>query len=92
MVPDVASLAMARGDAELAARLFGAAAALADTISFAPSWPERGVHERAAAEARDVLGGGTFDAAFEVGRHLPLAQVLAMVTAVLDAASLQVPQ
>ena len=86
MVPDVASLAMARGDATLAARLFGAAAALADTISFAPSWPERGVHERAVTRARDELGCA-FDDSFMAGRRLPRERVLADVAAVLTAAS-----
>ncbi len=87
MVPDVASLAVARGVPEQGAQLFGAAAALADMINFAPSWPERGVHERALAGARDALSSGNFDAAFEAGRRLPLTHVLAMVKAVLDAAS-----
>ena len=87
LIPDVASLAMARGDGKRAAHLFGAAAALADTMSFAPTWPERGVHERAITEARAALGAPDFEAAFEAGRRLPLADVLTSMATVLSAAS-----
>jgi predicted ATPase/DNA-binding CsgD family transcriptional regulator len=86
LVPDVASLALACGEAEQGARLFGAAAALAEAIGFAPAWPERGVHERAVAAARNALGGA-FDAAFQAGQCLPRERVLVEVSSVLDAAS-----
>jgi len=86
LVLDVASLAMARGDAELSTQLFGAASTLAGTIGFAPSWPERGAHERAREQARSELGSA-FDAAFDIGSRLSPERILADVTAVLDASS-----
>ena len=88
----MASLAAARGEAERAARLFGAAAALAEAIGFAPAWPERGAHERAIASARAALGDDAFDAAFNAGRRLPREHVLAEVEAVLDAAAAPAPR
>jgi non-specific serine/threonine protein kinase len=86
-VPDVASLAAARGEPERAARLFGAAAVLAAAIGFPPAWPERGAHERAVAGARAALGSHAYDAAFEAGSRLSRTQVLAEVEAALDAAA-----
>jgi DNA-binding CsgD family transcriptional regulator len=91
LVPDVASLALARGETEQGVRLFGTASAQAEAIGFAPAWPERGVHEWATAVARDALGGDDFDAAFAAGRRLPQDRVLAEVSAVLDAASAPQP-
>jgi tetratricopeptide (TPR) repeat protein len=84
---DVASLAAARGEAERAARLFGAATALAEAIGFAPSWPERGLHEREIARARTALGGDAFDTIFDAGRRLSRERVIDEVEAVLDAAA-----
>ena len=37
---------------------------LAETTGLVLAWPERGLHERALAEARQALGGA-FDAAYE---------------------------
>jgi hypothetical protein len=85
-VPDVASLAAMRGEAEQAARLFGAAAVLAAALGFAPAWPERGAHERAIARVRAALGDDAFEAAADAGSHLPQEQILAEVIGVLDAA------
>ena len=83
-VADAASLAAACGEPERAARLFGAAAALAEVIGFAPAWPERGAHERGAATARAALGDAAFDAAFLPGRRLSRERVQAEVAAVLE--------
>ena len=89
----MASLAAVRGEAERAARLFGAAAVLAEAIGFAPAWPERGAHERGdRAAARAALGGDAFEAASDAGRRLPREQILAEVEAVLDAAATPAPQ
>ena len=85
-VPDVAALAAMRGEAERAARLFGAAAVLAGALGFAPAWPERGAHERAIARVRAALSDDAFETATDAGRHLPREQILAEVIAVLDAA------
>jgi ATP/maltotriose-dependent transcriptional regulator MalT len=87
-VPDVAALAAMRGEAEHAARLFGAAAVLAATLGFAPAWPERGAHERAIARVRAALGDDAFETAAGAGSHLPREQILAEVIAVLDAVDL----
>ena len=64
--------------------------AFAEAIGFAPAWPERGVHERSVAAARDALGGA-FDGAFKAGQCLPGERVLAEISAVLDAASAPKP-
>jgi predicted ATPase len=85
-VPDVAALAAMRGEAEQAARLFGAAAVLAGALGFAPAWPERGAHERAIARVRTALGDDAFETAADAGCRLPREQILAEVLAVLDAA------
>ena len=82
---DVASLAAMLGEAEQAAWLFGAAAALGAAIGLAPAWPERGVHERARSHALGTLGDDAFDAAFNAGRRLSQEHILAEVEAVLDA-------
>jgi predicted ATPase/transcriptional regulator with XRE-family HTH domain len=88
---DVASLAAQLGEAVPAARLFGAAAALTAAIGFAPSWPERGFHERALSQVRGALSDDAFVTAFDAGRSLPRDQVFAEVEAVLDA-SVESPQ
>ena len=85
--PDIASLAAGRGEAQQAARLFGASAGLAEASGFAPAWPERGAHEQAIASARVALGEDAFEEATKTGRRLPLEQILAQVSAVLDAAA-----
>jgi tetratricopeptide (TPR) repeat protein len=82
LVLDVATLAMALGKPESSARFFGAASVLSNAIGIAPSWPERGAHERALEAARVRLGGA-FHAVFEAGTHLSREAVLAEVDAVL---------
>ena len=86
LVPDVASLAVECGEPERAARLFGAAAVLAETTGYAAAWPERGLHERAHASARSALGEAAFRVAVDAGRCLTREQFLAEVDAVLDIA------
>ena len=76
-----------RGEAERAARLFGAAAVLTAAIGFPPAWPERGAHDQALAQARAALGGNAFKAAFDAGGRSSWEQVLAELEAVLDAAA-----
>jgi non-specific serine/threonine protein kinase len=86
-LPDVASLAAMLGEAERAARLFGAGAALAEATGLAAAWPERGLHEQGTAAARAALGGDAFAAAFAAGRRLLKEQFLAEVEGALDAAA-----
>ncbi|HET7035745.1 MAG TPA: response regulator transcription factor [Thermomicrobiaceae bacterium] len=87
LLPDVAALAMAGGNPEQAARLFGATAALAVETGLSTGWPERELHERTSAAARQALGEAAFAAAYEYGTRLPQEQVLAEVKAVLAAAA-----
>jgi predicted ATPase/DNA-binding SARP family transcriptional activator len=82
LVLDVATLAMALNKPGSSARLFGAASILANAIGIAPSWPERGAHERALEAARVRLGSA-FNAVFEAGVHMSREAMLAEVDAVL---------
>jgi DNA-binding CsgD family transcriptional regulator len=67
----------ASGHAEHAARLFGAAAALAEALGYAFELPERVMHERALAKLTAAMGEEAFDAAFTGGRSLSLDQAVA---------------
>jgi non-specific serine/threonine protein kinase len=68
----VATLAAARGEPEQAARLFGAAEALRDTLGHAFTLPERAAFERGRNAARSAHGPVAFAAAEAAGRALPL--------------------
>ncbi len=87
LVPDIAVLAVALDEPERAARLIGAAAALAGATGLAPALPERTVYEQASAAARAALNEGAFETAFAVGWRLSRAALVDDVTAVLDAAA-----
>jgi DNA-binding CsgD family transcriptional regulator len=63
----VATLAVGCGQAELAARLFGAARALGDRAGFVFYLPQRAIYERAESAARAALGDAGFTAAREAG-------------------------
>jgi tetratricopeptide (TPR) repeat protein len=66
----LAGIAVASGDAALAARLLGAAAALRDPIELRP-WPLVGeIERRYAQRARDALGDEAFDGEYAAGRDL----------------------
>jgi predicted ATPase/transcriptional regulator with XRE-family HTH domain len=70
------NIASSAGRAELAARLFGAADALASSHQLR-IWPETlADYERSAAAARAALGEAAFAAAWEAGRALPLGDAL----------------
>jgi hypothetical protein len=75
----LASLAVAQGQPERAARLGGAAAALARTVGLILSLPapllRRAQHQF--AQARQVLGEAAFTAAWTAGEALPLEEALA---------------
>jgi non-specific serine/threonine protein kinase len=74
-----AGLAGAVGEPEHAARLFGAAATLSETV--AALWPaDRADYEENVARVRAALGQGAFAAAWEEGRTLSLEQALALVS------------
>jgi DNA-binding SARP family transcriptional activator len=67
----LATVSGARGEAEVSARLFGAAQGLLETIGV-PVWtfykPDRSLYERAINDLREGLGTAAFEAAFSEGR------------------------
>jgi non-specific serine/threonine protein kinase len=79
----VGRLAAVGGHAEAAARLLGAAEAVADTIGYVRRPPEQKRLDRDAALARAALGDAGFAAAFATGRALPAEQAVAEALAVL---------
>jgi len=78
-----ARLAAVDGQSEAAARLFGAAAALADSIGYVRRRPEQERLERDAAVARAALGDAGFEAIWATGRALRDEQAVAEALAVL---------
>ena len=78
-----ARLAAVGGHAETAARVFGAAEALADTIGYVRRRPEQERLERDAAVARAALGDAGFEAAWAAGQTLRDEQAVAEALAVL---------
>jgi DNA-binding NarL/FixJ family response regulator len=69
--------------ADVAARLFGAADALRDTLGHAFTLPERAAFERGRETARIALGAETFASAERAGKALRLAQALTEARAFL---------
>jgi non-specific serine/threonine protein kinase len=69
------TVAVLRGQAERAARLFGAMAALGGSIGNWPLNPER--QERSLEAARAALGVEAFEAAWAAGRAMALANAIA---------------
>jgi predicted ATPase/DNA-binding CsgD family transcriptional regulator len=78
-----ARLAAVGGHHEAAARLFGAAAALASTIGYVRRRPEQERLERDAAVARSSLGDARFEAIWAAGQTLRDEQAVAEAQAVL---------
>jgi hypothetical protein len=74
-IQGLASVAAAAGDAEQAARLLGAAAAIRDRIGVPLPEPERTDIEQASETARAVLGGEAFARVYQQGRTLDLGQL-----------------
>ena len=82
-VPAVAALAVRRGDPDAAARLFGAAASLADDSGVSASFSlSRRITRDGLDAARDALGAAAFTAAWEAGRCAVLDEVVALARAV----------
>jgi DNA-binding CsgD family transcriptional regulator len=80
----LAGLAADRGQAETAARLLGAVAAIQErTGATSLMWPE--VRDRAAAAARTALGEEAYARVFGAGRRLPPADAVAEALALADA-------
>jgi len=71
----MASVLATQGELVQAARLWGAAEALRETMG-APIWPvERATYERAVAAARSLIGRKVFVVAWAEGRTMPLEHV-----------------
>ena len=74
---DLAYLAAARGEAERAARLAGAASALREAIGAEIDAGIRAEHDRLVAGLRDTLGDDRFEAAWSAGHGLTPEQAVA---------------
>jgi hypothetical protein len=78
----LAALAVALGQSERAARLFGAAEELREAMGFRPLWPsERAEHERPVTAVRTALGQEAFAAAWTEGRAMSLEDAIAYALA-----------
>ena len=74
-----AYLAAAGGDAERAARLFGAADAVWTAIGAPLPAKLRGQHDRVLAEVRGRLGEDRFETAWDEGGRMPLGETIELV-------------
>jgi len=84
----VAVLAGARGEAEAAARLQGAAAAVDATHGQElPDLPERAIYEREALRLQQAIGGSVYARAWADGRNMRPEAAMDLARAVLDAAA-----
>jgi non-specific serine/threonine protein kinase len=86
----VATLAVACDRPVQAARLFGAAAELAECTGVTFHLPERIAYDRAVLRMRDMVSEASVAVAWEDGRALPRDQVVARATDLLD--SLDAPE
>jgi predicted ATPase/DNA-binding CsgD family transcriptional regulator len=68
---------IARGDAERAARLLGAAGALREVIASPPLPVDRLTRDDALTATRAALGDAAYEAARDAGRALPLSEAIA---------------
>ncbi len=75
-VEGFARIASATGQSEQAARLFGAAEVLRETVGWHPAPPDQAYHDRCVASARAGLGETAFAAAWEEGRAMTLEQAV----------------
>lgn len=76
-------LAAVGGHTETAARVLGAAEAVADTIGYVRRQPEQDRLDRDAARARGLLGDAGYEIAFVAGKALATEQAVAEALAVL---------
>ncbi len=87
----VAGLAVAWGQPEHAARLFGAAAALREANGLPVDPASRAAHGRDVAAARALLGEDAFAAGWATGAAFPLPVAVAEATAIAALAPATVP-
>jgi non-specific serine/threonine protein kinase len=78
----LAPLAREIGDFAIAARLYGAAAALRDELGVPVHAPDRPAHDAAVARVRAAIGPERFAAAWDEGRTRPLPQSVVEAEAV----------
>jgi non-specific serine/threonine protein kinase len=83
LVEDLAQIAVARGDAERAARLLGASAHLREEAGARELPLEREALDRLGQSARASIGAETFDAAFRAGRTLSVLQALDLAVSMM---------
>jgi predicted ATPase len=83
----VAEVQSRGAEPERGARLYGAAAALRETIEAPVALADRPSYERAVARVRGVLGEAAFVAAWAAGRLMPLEQAVAEALAQAEAPS-----
>jgi hypothetical protein len=72
----LAAVAVAQGQAQLAARLFGSAETLYELLRLTLSPFERDIHERAVAVARSQLDEAMFATAWAEGKQMTLEQAI----------------
>jgi predicted ATPase/DNA-binding CsgD family transcriptional regulator len=82
-VADASIVAMARGEPDVAARLFGAAETACLAFGYRFHRPVRATYERAMVAAQAALGETAFTAALAAGRALSLDEGLAEASALL---------
>jgi predicted ATPase/DNA-binding CsgD family transcriptional regulator len=87
-----AQLAVSVGDPERAARLFGAADAVWDTIGAPLPRKLRDRHDHVLAEVRSRLGDDRFEALRDEGRSLPVGATTELVQPVATRAGVDVPE
>ena len=78
---DMARIGCAQGQAERAAWLFGAAAAVREAVGASPQPDERAEYDRNLAAVRAALGGEAFSAAWAHGQRLSVEEVIELVSA-----------
>jgi non-specific serine/threonine protein kinase len=83
---NTAAISAARGELETAARLFGAAEALRETIGSRPRLPEAAAYERAQDAVRAGLPDAVLTAAWTAGRTSSPAEAVAEAMAALNGA------
>jgi tetratricopeptide (TPR) repeat protein len=83
-VAELAAIACDRGQFLLAARLYGAVAALRETLGAPLAPAEWANYERALAAARSELAEEVFHAAWDAGRALPLERLIAEAESLSD--------
>ncbi len=83
----IAVLAQVRGDASAAIRLVAAADAIGGRLGAVQALPERAAYDRAIELARQALPDDVYQAAWESGQHLSLADAVAAAHTCLDSGS-----